>query len=187
MVARRRKPAARTAPDASGRVPRDALGFYGYRVRDVMTRPVVAVEATASLTEAASRMSRRGISGLPVLGPGGRLIGVVSQKDILRILGDRAGLRLPGSVFDLVLARSAAGRSDLAEACRRELDRSKVRDAMSHPALCVEPEASLDDAVKTMVQAKINRLPVVARGKMVGIVTRSDLLSGLSTGSAAPL
>ncbi|HEY6238674.1 MAG TPA: CBS domain-containing protein [Thermoplasmata archaeon] len=163
-------------------MPRDALGFYGYRVRDVMTRPVVSVESTASLTDAASRMSRRRISGLPVVGPGGRLLGVVSQKDILRILVDRAGLRLPGSVFDLVLARSAAGRSDLAEACRRELDRSRVRDAMSHPAISVDPDASLDDAVKTMVQAKINRLPVVARGKMIGIVTRTDLLSGLSTG-----
>src|SRR5580658_8187023 len=88
------------------RTPREALGFYGYRVRDVMTRPVASIPPGASLSEAATRMSRRGISGLPVLTDGGRLVGVLSQKDILRILAARAGLRLPGSVLDLVLARS---------------------------------------------------------------------------------
>ena len=166
---------------APSHTPREALGFYGYRVRDVMTRPVVSVPPTASLAEAATRMSRRGISGLPVITGGGRLVGVVSQKDILRVLAARAGLKLPGSVLDLVLARSAAGRSDLAERCRAVLDATKTRDAMSHPARSVAPDELLDDAVRLLVSGKINRLPVVARGKVVGIVTRTDLLSGLTT------
>lgn len=163
------------------RTPREALGFYGYRVRDVMTRPVASIPPGLSLAEAATRMSRRGISGLPVITEGGRLVGVVSQKDILRVLASRAGLRLPGSVLDLVLARSAAGRSDLAERCRSVLDSTAVRDAMSKPARTVGPDVLLDDAVRLLVAGKINRLPVVSKGKVVGIVTRTDLLSGLTS------
>ena len=170
---RPRRTAVRSAPEA--------LGFYGYRVRDVMTRPVISVAPSASLADAASRMSRRGISGLPVVSTAGRLVGVVSQKDILRLLGARAGLRLPGSVFDLLLPASVAGRSGLAERCRSVLDAVAVREAMSRPARTVGPEVLLDDAVRLLVAAKINRLPVVHQGKVVGIVTRTDLLSGLTT------
>jgi len=178
-ASRKRAPAS----EAPSRTPREALGFYGYRVRDVMTRPVVSIPPNASLAEAATKMSRRGISGLPVQTAGGRLVGVLSQKDILRILSARAGLRLPGSVLDLVLARSAAGRSDIAERCRAVLDATVVRDAMSRPARTVGPEVLLDDAVRLLVQGRINRLPVVSKGRVVGIVTRTDLLSGLTTPS----
>jgi len=174
-------PTRSTELDLPARTPREALGFYGYRVRDVMTRPVVSIPPGATLSEAATRMSRRGISGLPVITEGGRLVGVVSQKDILRVLAARAGLRLPGSVLDLVLARSAAGRSDLAERCRTVLDGTEVRAAMSQPARTVGPDVLLDDAVRQLVAGKINRLPVVSKGKVVGIVTRTDLLSGLTT------
>jgi CBS domain-containing protein len=169
-----------TELELPARTPREALGFYGYRVRDVMTRPVASIPPSASLSEAATRMSRRGISGLPVITDGGRLVGVLSQKDILRVLSERAGLRLPGSVLDLVLARSAAGRSDLAERCRNVLDDTTVRDAMSRPARTVGPDVLLDDAVRLLVAGKINRLPVVTGGRVVGIVTRTDLLSGLT-------
>jgi CBS domain-containing protein len=179
--ARVRKTTGKKSGRSATRTPREALGFYGYRVRDVMTRPVVAVAPTASLADAATRMSRRGISGLPVISGAGRLLGVVSQKDILRLLGARAGLRLPGSVFELVLASSAAGRSGLAEKCRAVLDAVPVREAMSRPARTVAPDVLLDDAVRLLVAAKINRLPVVANGRVVGIVTRTDLLSGLTT------
>lgn len=181
------RPTRRPAP-AKARAagpPRGALGFYGYRVRDVMTRPVITTTPGASLADAASRMSRKSISGLPVLGPSGRLVGVISQKDLLRLLTDRAGLRVPGSVLDLVLAPSRAGRSGLAEACNQLLEDGRVRDIMSRPARWIAPEASLDDAVRVMVAGRINRLPVLSDGRLVGIVTRSDLLSGISS-TASP-
>lgn len=162
----------------------DALGFYGYKVADVMTHPVIRVPPSASLAQAARRMSRKGISGLAVVAASGEVVGVLSQKDILRVLGERAGLRVPGGIFDLILHPSEAGRADLARACRRELDRGRVRDAMSHPAVTVAPGATLDDAVKLLVASKINRLPVVRGRRLVGIVTRTDLLGGLTTPGA---
>jgi CBS domain-containing protein len=178
------RPKHRTPPDGRatpGRTPREALGFYGYRVKDVMTRPVVGVDADASLAEAAARMSRKGISGLPVLAKGGRLVGVLSQKDLLRVLSERAGLRVPGGILDLVLSPGSEARPDLAERCRRVLDATRVRAVMSRPARSIGPEVLLDDAVRLLVAQKINRLPVVSGRRVVGIVTRTDLLGGLSS------
>jgi CBS domain-containing protein len=180
----RRKPAIEPVP-ATHPPAREALGFYGYRVRDVMTKPVVTIGPSAPLADAATRMSRRAISGLAVVEGAGQLVGVLSQKDILRVLGEKAGLRLPGSVLDLVLGGSRAGRSDLADACRRVLASTTVAEVMSRPARTIGPGASLDDAVKALVAGRINRLPVVHEGRLVGIVTRTDLLSGLSTSTTA--
>ena len=67
------------------------------------------------------------------------------------------------------------------EAARRVLDATPARDAMSRPARTVGPEVLLDDAVRLLVAGRINRLPVVSNGKVVGIVTRTDLLSALTT------
>ena len=148
-----------------------------------MTRPVVRVAPGATLAQAALRMSRKRVSGLAVVAPSGSVVGVLSQKDILRVLSEKAGLRVPGGIFDLILHRTEAGRADLARACRRELARNTVRDAMSHPAVTIAPDATLDDAVKLLVASKINRLPVVRGTRLVGIVTRTDLLGGLTTSS----
>lgn len=170
---------ARTRRSAS---PRAGLGFYAYTVRDVMTRKVVAVAPDASLATAAGLMSRYRVSGLPVVGPSRRIAGVVSQKDIIRVLHDTAGLRLPGSVFDLILSSGREARAGIAEEGRRLLTRTRVRAAMRRPAITVGPDASLDEAVRTLLAHRINRLPVVEGGYVVGIVTRHDLLTGLTPG-----
>lgn len=155
------------------------LGFYGFTVRDVMTRKVVTATPTSTLAEAAATLSRRGVSGLPVVAEGGRLVGVLSQKDIIRALHEKAGLSLPGGVFDLLLDVAAAGETGLLDRCRAVLERTVVRGVMSRPAVSVAPSTTLDDAVQRMVSSKINRLPVVDRGRLIGIVTRHDLLTGI--------
>ena len=166
------KPAGRSSPEG--------LGFYSYRVRDVMTRKVVSVAPGATLAIAAGIMSRRSVSGLPVVDAKGRVVGVLSQKDILRLLHDTSGLRLPRSVFDLILSVGRGHGSGVPEISRRVLESAKVRSSMTRPAIYIGPGASLDDAVRTLISRRINRLPVVADGALVGIVTRHDLLSGLT-------
>ena len=174
----------RTAPTTARRRPaptrRDGLGFYAYTVRDVMTRKVIAVAPEASLATAAGLMSRYRVSGLPVVGPSRRVLGVISQKDIIRVLHDGTGLRMPGSVFDLILSSGRDAPAGIAENGRRLLGRLRVRAAMRRPAITVAPDASLDEAVRTLIANRINRLPVVEGGYVVGIVTRHDLLTGLT-------
>jgi CBS domain-containing protein len=154
------------------------LGFYGYVVRDVMSKPVITVRPEASLEVAASLMSTHGVSGLPVVDRRPRLVGVLSQKDIVRVLHERAGLSLPGGIFDLILDSTKARRSDLPRECRTILENTRVRHAMSSRPITVHANVSLDEAIRLLIEHKINRLPVTENGGLVGIVSRHDLLSG---------
>lgn len=160
--------------------PRRAIGFYGFTVKDVMSDRVALVDSTASLETAAGLMGERHISGVPVLGARGELVGVLSQKDILRILNERAGLTLPGGLFNLILGSKASQPNDLADRCRETLSRVRVADAMSRPALAVDIDTTIDEAIRLLITNRINRLPVTDGGRVVGIVTRTDLLSGVS-------
>lgn len=172
---------ARERPGPS-RGPRAGLGFYSYTVRDVMTRKVVEVRPEDSLATAARLMSRHGISGLPVVGKSRRIIGVLSQKDIVRLLHQSAGLRLPGSVFDLILSKGKDAPTGIAERSLAALERSSVRSVMNRPAVTISPDASIDEAVRSLIAHRINRLPVAEGGFVVGIVTRHDLLTGMTPG-----
>ncbi len=160
---------------ASARNP--PLGFYGYTAGDVMSKPAVTIGPGETLKSAAAVMSRRGVSGLPVVDAKKGLVGVLSQKDILRVLHDEAGLALPAGLFDLLLDADEARRSDLLPSCRAVLSKTRVHDAMSAPAISIESGATIDAAVRLMVEHRINRLPVLRRGKVAGIVTRHDLLT----------
>jgi CBS domain-containing protein len=175
---RPRRSVASGSRAASPESARRGLGFYGYVVRDVMSRPVITVRPEASLEVAASLMSTHGVSGLPVVDRRPRLVGVLSQKDIVRVLHERAGLSLPGGIFDLILDSTKARRSDLPRECRTILENTRVRHAMSSRPITVNANISLDDAIRLLIEHKINRLPVVENGSLVGIVSRHDLLSG---------
>jgi CBS domain-containing protein len=143
-----------------------------------MSKPVITVRPEASLEAAASLMSTHGVSGLPVVDRRPRLVGVLSQKDIVRVLHERVGLSLPGGVFDLILDSTKSRRGDLPQECRALLETTRVRAAMSTRPITVNADASLDDAIRMLIEHKINRLPVLDRGVLIGIVSRQDLLSG---------
>ena len=175
---RRRRAAGPRTVGSEG--PDRELGFYAFHVRDVMTRKVVTVAEADSLEEAARRMVTSRVSGLPVLGRAGRLVGVVSQKDIVRLLNARAGLTVPRGLFDLLLDERTGETSEIAAAARRVLEKSRVREAMSRPAISVAADTPLEEAIGLLITNKINRLPVVSGTAVVGIVTRHDLLAGVS-------
>lgn len=176
--ARRKRSTSTRSRESGSERSRQGLGFYGYVVRDVMSRPVISVRPEASLEVAASLMSTHGVSGLPVVDRRPHLVGVLSQKDVVRILHERAGLSLPGGIFDLILDSTKARRSDLPRECRTILENTRVRHAMSSRPITVNANDSLDDAIRLLMEHKINRLPVMEGGNLVGIVTRHDLLSG---------
>jgi CBS domain-containing protein len=157
------------------------LGFVAYTLRDVMSTDVVSVGPTASLEEAAGRMSRKNVSGLPVVDEHGKLVGVLSQKDVVRVLHEKADLTLPGGIFDLVLDSEKARRADFPGQCREVLRATRVSDAMSRNPIWLESEASIDSGIKELIANGINRVPVLHRGKLVGIVTRHDLLRAASS------
>jgi CBS domain-containing protein len=174
-------PTATTARPTSptGPVNRPLVGplTHGTFVADVMVRDVVTVRPGAALRVATELLSHKRISGLPVLDEEGRVVGVLSEKDILRVLRQHEGLGIPGGLFDLLLEPSEARQRDMLTRCRRVLNEMKVESAMTSPAQTIRPTNLTVEAIRRMLDARINRLPVVEDGRLVGIVTRRDVLS----------
>jgi CBS domain-containing protein len=146
-----------------------------------MTHPPITITASESLRAAANLLSERNISGVPVVDAEARLIGVLSQKDILRILQTAAGLTLPGGLFELLLRADEGHGATLLSACRALLDRTPVERAMTSPPVSIDVDRSIEEAVRILLRHRINRLPVLKHDRLVGIVTRHDLLSSVAT------
>lgn len=137
------------------------------KIRDVMTADVLTVGPETSLHEVARLLSERRISGLPVVDPEQGCIGVVSEADVLVKEQGRPHPRNPlewlfGDRFDPDELRRRAART--------------AREAMTSPVITVEPDRPLRIAADLMVRHRVNRLPVIEDGRLVGIVTRADLV-----------
>lgn len=140
------------------------------RAGDVMTQRVVSVAADASILQAAELMLQNKISGLPVVDADGKLVGVVTERDFLR----RAGAeRIRPRWFEVVI-----GPKRLADEYARSHARTVEQVMTAHP-ITVSDDAPLEDVLRLMEEHKIKRLPIVHEGRLVGIISRSDLLRAL--------
>jgi CBS domain-containing protein len=136
-------------------------------VRDAMTAEVCTVAPGMSLHDVARLLVERGISGAPVVDAYGELIGVISEGDFL--VKERGLGRRPANVLDRLL-----GRAD--EVDVRRLSAQTAVQAMSTPAVTIGPDDTLREAAALMLDRAVNRLPVVSDGRLVGILTRADLV-----------
>ena len=134
----------------------------GRAVRDVMTRDVVSVHPDASFKQVVRVLAERGVDGAPVVDEDGTLLGLVSGSDLT--CHDEEPPRLAS-----LLGRTAR------EHVRKSRGRT-ARDLMSSPARTVEPSAPVCAALTEMGRARVGRLVVVEDGRLVGILTRSDVL-----------
>ncbi len=131
-------------------------------VAEVMTYNVVAVRREAKFKEIVAVMNRRRVSAFPVLDDGDRVIGVVSEADLLPREAYPAWLSAPGRERRRVPAKAGALTAD---------------ELMTSPAMTISPQATLTEAARVMHTHKVKRLPVTdAAGRLVGIVSRVDLL-----------
>lgn len=137
------------------------------RVKQLMSAPAATVAPGDSLHIADGIMSLGVVRHLPVVS-GDDLVGVVSQRDILRSPG------LLSPVLGLAVDTRAA------------LKTLRVEDAMSPTVLTIGAEASVREAAERMLTHRVGCLPVVDGGKLVGIITTSDLLRAIVDASGAP-
>ena len=164
-------------PDATGR-PGDGTsqggtpagthhhGRWHSRVRDVMTTKVVAVDRITSYKEIARLLSENKISAVPVLIMGRHVAGVVSEADLLAVQ-DQAARRARSRGTGLPWRRGAARHPKLT-----------AEQLMTKPAITIHPDAPIPRAAAVMHTHHVKRLPVVdPQGKLMGIVSRRDLLS----------
>ncbi len=137
------------------------------KIRDVMTRDVMTVRPETPLKEAAAILAEKGISGLAVVDEDGAVVGVLSEADILFKEGGERSTHtgLLGWLFE-------TGGSAL----EHKLAARTAGEAMTSPALTIGPERPLHEAAARMIEDGINRLPVIDHGRLVGIVSRADLV-----------
>jgi CBS domain-containing protein len=139
------------------------------RARDIMTTDPITVPPDTPLEAVAAIMAERHISGLPVVEPDGRLVGLVTDGDLMRRLS--AQEEKPASFFAALLGATA----DQAMAYARAHGR-RVRDVMSTNLATVAEDATVEEVAHILETKRIRRVPVLRDGRLVGVVSRADLL-----------
>lgn len=138
-------------------------------IRDVMTSSVILVHPSTPLKEVAQALIDNGISGVPVVDADGVVLGVVSEADLLvKEQGADAIRHRPLSRF---FGDSKESRAQLIK-----LGATTAGDAMTAPARTITSSRSIHEAAAIMTAHRVNRLPVVDDGRLVGMVTRADLV-----------
>ena len=139
------------------------------KVSELMTEKVLTIGPEAPIRDVAQILVANGISGLPVCDIEGRVLGVVSEGDILYKEHDPADGHTGGPLGWIIEGAPIA----------RNLVKAKAltaRKAMTSPAITIAPYESVSQAARIMCEFRVNRLPVVQNEKLVGIVTRGDLV-----------
>jgi len=128
-------------------------------VRDLMSEHPRTVSPDMPLRDAARQVVRAGVRGVPVVDDGGGVIGMLSEQEIVR---------------DLMTSYLQGGPTPPAPAPKR-----LVRDAMTRQVLCVSPDQPLAEAASIMINKDVDRVPVVRGGRLVGLLTRGDIVRKL--------
>ncbi|MES2179763.1 MAG: CBS domain-containing protein [Gemmatimonadota bacterium] len=132
-------------------------------VRDVMSESPRTVQADSSLRDAARTLVRTGLGALPVVDADGFMLGIVSEREIIRNL----------------LAVQAFTGPDARVAAPANAGSKTVRDAMTRQVLCVAPEQPIAEVASLMTNKDVERVPVVREGRLVGFLTRGDIVRKL--------
>lgn len=140
---------------------------------DVMTTTVETVRPGTTVSEIARRLLERNISAVPVVDDENRVIGIVSEGDLMR--RSESGTARPRSWWLGLFADTEGNRRDYVKSHGLH-----ARDVMAPDVISVSEDASLSDIATVLEKHRIKRVPVVRDGKLVGIVSRADLLHGLA-------
>jgi CBS domain-containing protein len=144
------------------------------RAHQIMTRPVITVAPEAAILEAANIMLRQHVSGLPVVDAAGKLVGIVSEGDFIR-RSEIGTQRKPGRWLKFLLGAGKTATDYIHEHGR------KVSDVMTMDPFTVADDATLEDIVTSMETNGVKRLPVMRGNRLVGIVSRANLLQAVAS------
>jgi CBS domain-containing membrane protein len=135
-------------------------------VRDVMTKNVIKVKEDADINEVANLLSENRISGLPVVDGQDRVIGMITEADVLAM----AGMKKGPTFKDII-------RHLLGEPLSGHKEGKRLRDVMTKPAITTGPEADIREIALTLDEKRIKRLPVVdEQGRLIGVISRADIV-----------
>jgi CBS domain-containing protein len=148
-------------------------------VADVMSRNPIVVQPSTPLQQAIQILAERRITGLPVVDDTGKLVGIISETDLM---WQETGVTPPAYIMFLdsiiYLKNPAAYERDLHKALGQT-----VGEVMSKNPITISPDKTVKEAAKILNERKVHRLPVVdSQGQVIGILTRGDIIRAMAAG-----
>jgi CBS domain-containing protein len=149
-------------------------------VRDIMESDPVSVTVADSVETVLHVMRDHDLSGVPVVNEGGRCVGIITEADLV-LSDENEDFHLP-HYFQLFGGVVFLERWSHFEERARKAFAATAEDMMTEDPITIEPDATIREAAGLIARKKHNRLPVIEHGRLVGIVTRVDVLEGLAFG-----
>ena len=138
-------------------------------VNDIMTRRVITLKPEDSINTAIKKLRDNGIRGAPVVDGNGRIVGMVHESDIMDWINEDIKAKNHEEFMKIL----------------REKGKEKVSKIMVKKPVVIFPEKKLEEAAALMYKSGVDRLPVIKNGKLVGIVSRDDIIGGLTSSHVA--
>jgi CBS domain-containing protein len=145
------------------------------RAKDIMSTELVTLTPGTPVADAAKLLLEKSVNGLPVVDEQGRLVGILCQSDLV---AQQMNFPVP-SVFNLLDGLIPISSPKAIEKEMKKIAAVKVSEAMSPNPVTVQPETTLAEIATLMVSKNFHTLPVVERGKLVGVIGKEDILRTL--------
>ena len=145
------------------------------KAHDVMVSPVITVKPTSSVRDVAKLLLERRVSAVPVVDDGGKIVGIVSEGDLLH--RGEAGTERQYAWWLRLLATDEALAAEYVKAHARG-----VADIMTRKVITASPDTPLHEIAKLLEKNAIKRVPIVRNGQLVGIVSRANLIQAVAGG-----
>jgi CBS domain-containing protein len=147
-------------------------------VADIMDTDMPTVSPEDSVEHVLGVLNESELSGVPVVTAGGRCVGIITEADLI-MTGEDADLHLPHyfELFGGFVFLESLGHF---EERLRKATAALARDLMTEDPVTIEPSATVQEAARKISRSKHNRLPVIEHGRLVGVVTRVDVLEALT-------
>lgn len=149
------------------------------KVRGIMTRNPISLKPGDTLKNVLDVLAENRISGCPVVDSKKHVLGVITQSDILRVIDVHSDIQKSNDIFSLVLAVMKSDRYEDLKAALRKVLKLRIKDFMSENVVVIDANEDVSKAAKLMNKHDIDRLPVVKEGRLVGIITRWDIIKAL--------
>ena len=148
------------------------------KTKDIMTKEVVTVKPEMTIEELARLFTKHGISGAPVVDEAGGLIGIVTENDLIKM---EQRLHIPTiiTIFDAVIY---LGSSKKFEDDLKRMAATKVSDIYKRDVVTITENTTIEEVATIMCEKDIHHLPVVKKGKLMGIVGKKDVVKAISLG-----
>lgn len=148
------------------------------KTKDIMTKEVVTVKPEMTIEELARLFTKHDISGAPVVDEAGGLIGIVTENDLIKM---EQRLHIPTiiTIFDAVIY---LGSSKKFEENLKRMAATKVSDIYKRDVVTITENTTIEEVATIMCEKDIHHLPVVKKGKLMGIVGKKDIVRAISMG-----